>query len=347
MRQHAAFALLTVLFIVPGLACAIDDVPPSFDEVISLLQLDPSVKQRALAGEIVMLDRNDSMDRELAIALIAVIKRPYDEVIGALKGDRLFQFNQFILEFSQIEGTPDVSKFQELGYTASEADEVKALLAAEPGEQFNLSTEEIARLQKLRGKTEGLDDAALIEIVNNELREFLAERLRRYQVIGLDGIAAYQRSPENTTSPVEELNAATLAMEDIKRSVPNFYRILQNFPDARVQEVEHRFYVFKLNIDERPGFVLSHRIYFFGAKFALLAERHIYAPHFYNSLQLVTGVIPHKNISVVFYGNRTYTDQVAGFGSSVKHSVGGEQLAIGINALLTDIRAGLESGKAK
>ena len=347
MRQLATFVLVAVLVTLPSFTHATDDLPPSFDEVISLFKLDPSVKQRAMTGEIVMVDRDDSMDRELAIALVAVIKRPYDEVIDAVKGNRLFQFNEYILDFAQIEGPPEVAKFHELGYTISEADEVRTLLAVESGEEFNLSAEEIARFQQLRAEAEGLDDAALIETVNKVLRTFLAERLRRYQEMGLDGIAAYQRSSKDTTSPAEELNAATRVMGDMKRYAPNFYSILQNFPDARVQEVEHRFYVFKLSIEERPGFILSHRIYFFGAEFALLAERHIYAPHFYNSLQILAGVIPHEDSSVLFYGNRTYTDQVAGFGSGTKHSVGGKQLAEGIKALLTDIRAGIESGKAK
>jgi hypothetical protein len=347
MRQLAVFALIAVFATSPSVSLATDDLPPSFDEVLSLLQLDPSVKQRALAGEIVMLDREDSTDKELAVALVAVIKRPYDEVIDAVRGNRLFQFNKYILDFAQIEGAPDVSKFQGLGFTTSEADEVKALLAVEPGKEFNLSAEEIERFRQLQTEAEGLDDEALIATVNGVLRAFLAERLRRYQQTGLGGIASYQRSGKDASSPAEELNAATGAMEDMKRSAPNFYSILQKFPDARVEEVEHRFYVFKLNIAGRPGFILSHRVYFFGTEFALLAERHIYAPHFYNSLQLVAGVIPHENSSVLFYGNRTYTDEVAGFGSGVKHSVGGAQLAKGIKALLTDIRAGIESGQAK
>ena len=78
------------------------------------------------------------------------------------------------------------------------------------------------------------------------------------------------------TSPAEELYAATLAMEDLKRSAPNFLGVLQAFPGARVEAVQHRFYVFKLNVAGRPGFILSHRIYFFGSEFALLAERHIH-----------------------------------------------------------------------
>jgi len=347
MRQLATFALVALLATLPSLTCATDDLPPSFDEVMSLLTLDPSVKQKALAGEIVMIDRDDSMEKELSTAVVVVIKQPYDEFIDAVKGDRLFQFNKYILDFAQIEGQPDVSKFQELGYIASEADEVHALMAAEPGEEFNLSAEELVRFQQLRAKAAGLDDAALIETVNNALRTFLSERLRRYQEMGLGGIATYQRSREDKSSPAEELNAATGAIESMKRFAPKFLRMLKNFPDARVQGVEHRFYVFKLNIAGRPGFILSHRIYFFGTEFALLVERHIYAPHFYNSLQLVAGAIPHEDSSVVFYGNRTYTDQITGIGSDVKQSMGGKQLAEEIKALLTDIRTGIESGKAK
>ena len=295
MRQLVGFVFVALLATLSGLARATDDVPPSFDAVLSLLQLDPSVKDRALAGEIVMLDREDSTDKELAIALVAVINRPYDEVIDAVRGDRLFQFNKHLLDFAQIEGAPDVSKFQGVGFTVSEADEVKALLAVEPGKEFNLSAEEIERFRQLQAEAEGLDDEALVETVNGVLRAFLAERLRRYQETGLGGIASYQRSGKNASSPAEELNAATRAMEDMKRSAPNFYSVLRKFPDARVEEVEHRFYVFKLNIAGRPGFILSHRVYFFGTEFALLAERHVYAPHFYNSLQLVAGVIPHEN----------------------------------------------------
>jgi len=62
---------------------------------------------------------------------------------------------------------------------------------------------------------------------------------------------------------------------------------------------------------------------------------------------MVAGVIPHEDSSVVFYGNRTYTDQVTGIGSDMKQSMGGKQLAEEIKALLTGIRAGIESGKAK
>jgi hypothetical protein len=347
MLQPSVFVLVAVFAVFPGFTGANDDLSPSFDEVISLLKMDPSVKRRALAGEIVMLDRDNSIENELALALVAVVKRPYNEVINAVKGNRLFQFNGYILDFVEIKGSPDESKFQGLGFTTSDTDEGWALLEAKAGNSSNLSTEEIARFQKLRAEVVGLDDAAFIDSVNKVVRTSLAERLRRYQAMGLGGITTYQRSREETSSPAEELITATRAMEDMKRYAPEFFNILQNFPDAQLTDVEHRFYVFKANIEGRTGFILSHRIYFFGTEFTMLAERHIYTPHSYNSLQLIAGIIPHEDSSVLFYGNRTYTDQVTGLGSSMKHSVGGEIMAEEIKALIADVRDGLESGKAK
>jgi hypothetical protein len=345
MRRLPAVCVVALLATWPTITGADDDVAPSFDELIRLLKLDPSVKQRVLAGEIVMLDRDDSMKKELASALVMAFRRPYGEIIDAVKGNRLFQYHEFMLDFAQIEGTPDVSKFQEVGYTAAEADEVRALLAAGPGDEFNLSSAEIVQFRHLQAAAGGLDDAALIETVNNALRRFLAERLRRYQETGLHGIPTYQRSDTDTSSPAEELNAATLAMTDFKWFAPHFYSILQNFPDAPVRRVEHRFYVFKYNIAGRPGFILSHRIYFFSAEFALIAARHIYAPHFYNSMQHVAGAIPYQDSTVLFYANRYYTDRVTGFGSGFKHAMGGERLENRIKAWLSDIRAGVEHGK--
>jgi len=347
MRRLSVFVLVAVFAVFPGFTGANDDLSPSFDEVISLLKMDPSVKQRALAGKIVMLDRKNSIDKELALALVAVIRRPYNEVLNAVKGNRLFQFNEYILDFVEIKGSPDESKFQGLGFTTSDTDEGWALLEAKAGNRSNLSTEEIARFRKLRAEVAGLDDAAFIDAVNKVIHTSLAERLRRYQAMGLNGITTYQRSGEETSSPAEELVTATRAMEDMKRYAPEFFNILQNFPDAQLTDVEHRFYVFKADIEGRTGFILSHRIYFFGTEFTILAERHIYTPHSYNSLQLVAGIIPHEDSSVLFYGNRTYTDQVSGLGSSIKHSVGSEMMAEEIKALISDVRDGLESGKTK
>ena len=344
MRRLCALGIVGLLATSPTSTTA--DVLPSIDQLITLLELDPSLKERALSGEIVTFEREDSMKKELAVALLVSIDAPYGEIIDAMKGNRLFQFHEHILDFVEIEGVPDASKFGELGYTAADAKEVRALLAVKPGKSFNLSAAEIVRFQQLQTEAEGLNDAALIETVNIALHEFLAERLRSYQTTGLDGIATYQRKRRNTSSPAEELSTATLAVADMRQFAPDFHDVLESFPDTRIQEVQHRFYVFKFDLAERPGFALVHRIYLFGDEFTLAAERHIYAPHLYNSLQTVAGLIPHEDSTMLFYVTRTYTDLVAGFGSGLKHAFGGKLVAKGVKALLGNVRAGIESGKA-
>lgn len=46
----------------------------------------------------------------------------------------------------------------------------------------------------------------------------------------------------------------------------------------------------------------------------------------YAANQLNIGCLPYRDGTLVFYANRTSTDQIAGMGSSLKHSIGREQM---------------------
>ena len=50
--------------------------------------------------------------------------------------------------------------------------------------------------------------------------------------------------------------------------------------------------------------------------------REFYVGHSYNSLHIVVGVFSVKEGTLVFYANRTSTDQVAGFGGGLKRNIG-------------------------
>ena len=58
----------------------------------------------------------------------------------------------------------------------------------------------------------------------------------------------------------------------------------------------------------------------------MVLTREIYAPHSYNSSQWITGCLPYRDGTVVFQQVRSFTDQVAGAASDVKHLVGRELL---------------------
>ena len=58
----------------------------------------------------------------------------------------------------------------------------------------------------------------------------------------------------------------------------------------------------------------------------ILLSRQFYVGHSYNSSHVVTGGLPYKDGTLVFYSTRSSTDQIAGMGSSLKHSIGRKQM---------------------
>ena len=54
----------------------------------------------------------------------------------------------------------------------------------------------------------------------------------------------------------------------------------------------------------------------------VVADREFYVSHGYNTSQSIAGLIPVPEGTVVFYRSRVSTDQVAGFGSSLKKGIG-------------------------
>jgi hypothetical protein len=70
-----------------------------------------------------------------------------------------------------------------------------------------------------------------------------------------------------------------------------------------------------------------------------MAERQFYVEHSYNSLSLMAGVMPLSGGTIVLYSNRTSTDQVAGVGSGLRHSIGSKQMRDEIVKSFEQIRA--------
>ena len=59
----------------------------------------------------------------------------------------------------------------------------------------------------------------------------------------------------------------------------------------------------------------------------LVVQRQFYASSGYNVEQAVTGFLPVQEGTLVVYTNHTSTDQVAGFGSGAKQSIGRKFMA--------------------
>ena len=116
-----------------------------------------------------------------------------------------------------------------------------------------------------------------------------------------------------------EVNLATdTAMADTIRDMA---RALQGYPNDVAEEIRSDFFWIKQEVQNRPCFILAHRLVQLRPEGGLFAERQYYVGHNYNSLHLVAGAWPMQDGIIVFYRNRTSTDQVAGFGSGMKKGI--------------------------
>ncbi|MEI6085796.1 MAG: hypothetical protein WCS70_16045, partial [Verrucomicrobiota bacterium] len=131
-----------------------------------------------------------------------------------------------------------------------------------------------------------------------------------------------------------------LAIKETMTAAPrqDFFNALLRFPANPLADVEHRYYWFKQTVENRPTFILAHRTERHTATAALLTEEQFYVGHSYNSNFIAGGALEVQGGTLVFYVNRTFTDQVAGWGSSLKHSIGRSQMLSEVKASLTRIR---------
>lgn len=102
--------------------------------------------------------------------------------------------------------------------------------------------------------------------------------------------------------------------------------------------MEHRFYWYKQQVEDRPTFVLAHRTSARTKNAAVLTEEQYYVGHSYNCNFVIAAGYTVQGGTLVFYMNRTFTDQVAGFASGLRHSIGRKQMLSTVAATLKGIR---------
>ena len=73
-----------------------------------------------------------------------------------------------------------------------------------------------------------------------------------------------------------------------------------------------------------------------------LVDRDFYVSHGYNTSQAISGLFPVPEGTLVFYRTRVSTDQVAGFGSSMKRTIGRSVMAKQLTEIFQRSRASFE-----
>ena len=306
---------------------------PDSQELIQQLGVSQQDLTKLDQGEIIYFNVAESHEKELAAGAAIYLPAAPAKIVGLIKSKGLASIDTAVTAegLIQSQATPDT--FKGFGFKAG-SDEAADFLAATPGSQFNLSTEEF---QALKSVNPAQPDAA-----SATYRTVLWQRWQAYRKNGLKGIAPYDRGNGTEANPGGELRTATLDSKVLARYFPELYKAWLNYPAALPTGAEETFIWRNRQVESRPTALLVHRVLLSAGAGEVILSRQFYAGHSYNSNQLTIACLPYRDGTLVFYANRTFTDQVAGFGSSLKHSVGGEQARSEMAKQLKNLRKALK-----
>jgi hypothetical protein len=304
--------------------------PLNAEELVRFLGFGDDAVQRMEQGEIVSVSEADleGSKKGLAIALAMIIPHGIGDCTEAFAGPEMFRLDPGVLDFSRITIEDPAGSFSSVKFSAAETREAKNLISAKAGSEFNLASTDLERIRSA-GNADG------------GMRKVLSTRFRSYVAKGLTGIEPYQRSAKSSASPAEELIIALDHSPMVETHLPQLHTYLRAYPASKPEGVEDRYYWVKRTVQDRPSFSLLHWTLVVEPEFAFLSEREFYVEHTYNSMQVFFGVLPFKNGVIVFYLNRTFTDQVAGFASGLAHKIGRGRMAEAITKNFEDMRTGL------
>jgi len=274
-------------------------------DIAKQLGMSNEAIERVKKGEVVVEELEASSDKDLSIALVARIDAPLEEIYEFLTSGRLVE----ISTVTQSTGEIDPSTFSMAEMKLP--DDVLQSLVDDPAKTFQMSQAEAASIKAAaaQGKAQAL--AAYQNI--------LSARAKAYWERGLAGITPYAGKDR---SPADDLGHANEADRKFMTN-PAVLAELDAIPSRSPGKARH---ILSWAIEkgrDRAAPVLNHRILYAENDGEVAIQRRFYSGYDYDSLQIVTGILPTADRRcVAFYLNHTYTSQVAGFGGGAKRSIG-------------------------
>lgn len=302
---------------------------PDSQEVFQQLGIQQQDIAKLDNGEVVFFNVADGEENELAAGAAIYVPAAPSKIIGYLKSKNLTSIDTDVTAEGSIPAQATLDSFKGFSLKTG-SDEATKFLAATPGGQFNLSTEEF---QALKATSSAQPDAA-----SQAYRQILLQRWQAYRQSGLKGIKTYDRGNGTEANPNAELRAATVQTKVLATYFPGLYKAWLNYPAALPTGAEEKFIWRNRQVEGRPTALLVHRVIASEGGGEVVLARQFYAGHSYNSNQLAIAGIPYRDGSLVIYANRTFTDQVAGFGSGMKRSIGQKQAQGEIAKQLKNLR---------
>lgn len=303
---------------------------PRAAAVLEALPFSAGERRQILAGELITTtSREQTSDRELAITMAFLVRDPPADLVDQFTRATGYDTDSQARAFGALSGDGTVAELQNLRLGDAEA---RRFAAARPGTDLNLSAAEIAALQALPDHHTAAVEAAV--------RDLLLERYRAYRARGLAGIAPYDRGGGKQSDPAAALRGATTASPVLAREAPEVVQALLEYPGGQPAGARDVFLWVAFDIDKRPTLSLTHRIVAPQSDGTyVLVDRHYYVSRSHDAVQIVAGIFPVAEGALVIYANRTFTDQLGGFGAGAKQAIGRRLMSGQLAKLYDQIRA--------
>ena len=307
-------------FVLAGLICvstqvlALDAEFHTVENIATELGFSPVQRWSLYQGDIVTTDLPEPSANMLAQVVALVLPDSVEAVGKRLQGGHILETPRDVIAFGVIDPKNPLASLANVPLFAGELES----LQDDEYEDFNLSSEEITALKAEKNKT--------IEALEAAYRRILGLRAHAYIRQGLAGVQAYQRPDGKSSRPRQDLKAMTAAMPILKKHEPPFYRAFLDYPKQQMSEVSSRFFWIKKWAGDRPVFTLAHRMIKAESDRMLVVRREFYVGHSFNAEQWVAGFFPLPQGTLFFSANLTTSDQLQGFGSELRRSIGRDMM---------------------
>ena len=311
-------------------------------ELFTYLGLDQTKRGQLETGEVVHngLSKAERLPDEIVAAgAMLIVKAPEAAVvIDAFLHSETFQRIFQVRRQAVNGGAAELTAFSTL--PIPEPSRLRDIVKA-PARYMNLSKSEAETLKSLNTNTDDLQTR-----FRTAFAQILMARLNAYAKQGVAGVQPYVRDNGSVLNPASEISNAIRSLAFLADEFPGFIDTLGK-PSIGASSAVRNYFWMERRVDKENVLALSVEQRQRQAKAAVGADVHFYASRDYNSMLTLVGVVPYGEDWMVFAINHTFTDQVTGFGSSVRRAVGRDLVATELGKQLAETRRRLTSSPAQ
>jgi hypothetical protein len=311
-------------------------------ELLVYLGLDQTKRTQLESGDVVhngLAGREQLPEEIVAAGAMLLVKAPRAEAVvdAFLHTETFLRIHQVQRYQALREGSVELAAFNAM--VLPDTKRLREIVSA-PARNLNLDN---AEAEKLKALNPGAND--LEKRVHTVLAEIFAARINAYVRQGFSGVQPYVRANGEVVNPAVELRAAVRGLAFLADEFPGFVESLGAPATAVSPRLTRQYYWMERKVDSDNILALSAELRRRDAESAIGADVHFYASRDYNAMLTLIGAIPYGGDWMVFAINNTFTDQVLGFGSSVRRTIGRNLLAAELAKQLVETRRRLSTGK--